>query len=80
MSLLSEELNWKKKLFDEGFLNKNLFLAEKMIYQVQTNALQQSKAKSSLNNQILPTVQSIHKASYSKSLIPFKSKRTCEPH
>lgn len=35
MSLLSEELNWKKKLFNEGFLKK-LTLAEKMIYQVQT--------------------------------------------
>lgn len=32
------------------------------------------------NNQTLPAVQSIHKASYSKFLIPFKSKRTCEPH
>lgn len=38
MPLLSEELNRKKKLFNEGFL-KNLLLAEKMIYQVQTNAL-----------------------------------------
>lgn len=39
MSLLSDELNWKKKFFDKGFLNKNLLLAEKTIYQVQTNTL-----------------------------------------
>lgn len=36
---LLDELNWKKKLFDEGFLDKNLLLPEKTIYCVQTNAL-----------------------------------------
>lgn len=37
--LLPDELNRKKKLFDEEFLNKNLLFAEKMFYQIQTNAL-----------------------------------------
>lgn len=39
MCLLSGKLNWRKRLSDEGFHTKILFLAEKTIYQVQTNAL-----------------------------------------
>ena len=48
MHLLSDEYKWEKKLFDEGFHDKNLLLAEKYNLPHWNKCTQQSKVKSFL--------------------------------
>lgn len=75
-------MSWigKRNFLTNGF-SKTYYLQRKQYTGFkQINALNKVRWNHPENDEILPAVQSIHKASYSKSLIPLKVRSTCEPH